>query len=120
MAQQRQVVGLVLPNPMPGSTQTSRTPAGSARPARSSRNERTSSATAPYCGFSCMVRGCPRMCMATQPAPAAAATSHSEAEMSFTRLAPAANAAVATSGLTVSTDTRTAPPLRRARRPAPR
>ena len=47
------------------------------------------------------------MCMATQPAPVAAATSQSEAEMSLTRLAPAATAASATSGLTVSTDTRT-------------
>ena len=54
-----------------------------------------------------MVRGLPCMCMATQPAPVAAATSKSDAETSLTRLAPAATAASATSGLTVSTDTRT-------------
>ena len=53
-----------------------------------------------------MVRGRPRMCMATQPAPVAAATSQSDAEMSLTRLAPALTAAAATSGLTVSTETR--------------
>jgi hypothetical protein len=52
------------------------------------------------------------MCMATQPASAEAATSQREAEMSFTRLAPAASAAFATSGLTVSTDRRTPLPLR--------
>src|ERR1700733_14099871 len=54
-----------------------------------------------------MVRGSPRMCTATQPAPVAAATSQSAADTSLSRDAPAATAASATSGLTVSTDSRT-------------
>ncbi len=53
-----------------------------------------------------MVRGSPCMCIATQPAPVAAATSQSVAEMSLSRLAPAATAAHATSSLTVSTEIR--------------
>ena len=49
----------------------------------------------------------PCMCMATHPTPDSAATGHSDAEMSLTRVAPAATAASATARLTVSTDTRT-------------
>ena len=58
-----------------------------------------------------MVRGVPCMCMATHPAPARRATSDNadEAEMSLTREAPAARAATATCGLTVSTESRTWP-----------
>ena len=56
-----------------------------------------------------MVRGVPCMCMATQPAPAAAATGHRLADTSFTIVAPAASAASATGGFTVSTDSRTRP-----------
>ncbi len=56
-----------------------------------------------------MVSGVPRMCMATHPTPCAAATGHRLAETSFSRLAPAATAAWATAGFTVSTDTRTWP-----------
>src|SRR5687767_7647638 len=52
-----------------------------------------------------MVRGSPRMCMATQPAPAALATGASVAETSLRRLAPAARAASATWALRVSIET---------------
>src|SRR4051794_29396547 len=54
-----------------------------------------------------MVAGVPRMCMATHAAPWAAATSWRLADTSFIIVAPAANAAWATSGLRVSTETRT-------------
>src|SRR5918997_506890 len=54
-----------------------------------------------------MVAGSPRMCMPPQPAPASAATGHSEADTSFTSVAPAATAASATAAERVSTETRT-------------
>src|SRR5438445_3842822 len=54
-----------------------------------------------------MVRGSPFMCMAIQPAPVDAATRCSEADTSLRMLAPASTAAAATSGLRVSTETRT-------------
>ena len=47
--------------------------------------------------------------MATHPTPWRAATGHSEAETSLTRVAPAATAASATAALVVSIDTRTSP-----------
>ena len=80
----------VLPKPMPGSTQTSATPAAgrlrgpSTQEGRGPRPPRRRSGGRPaWCA------GVPCMCMATQPDPAAAAaTGHSEAETSLTRVAP--------------------------------
>src|SRR5579884_2526769 len=54
-----------------------------------------------------MVFGSPRMCMATQPTPAWAATEARVPDMSLMRVAPASTAARATAGFTVSIDTRT-------------
>ena len=98
---------VVLPKPMPGSTQTSPTPAARARRGPLQHE-------AVHLGHHVVVAGVglhgarrrPACAWPPSPAPRPAATSHSEAEMSLTRVAPAATAARATSGLTVSTDSR--------------
>src|SRR5437763_6213782 len=100
---------MVLPNPMPGSIQISPTPAPRAASARPTRYSRTSATTSSYTGSSCIVRGSPRLFMATHPVPVDGATSASsgEPDTSLTMVAPAATAAAATAGLRVSMLTRT-------------
>ena len=102
----------VLPNPIPGSTQSDSgaTPAASAVATAVSSPARTSPRRSSYRGSACMVRGVPRMCMTVSPAPCAAHTRASSGPAaspvtSFTMCAPSASAASATSGLEVSTDT---------------
>ena len=58
-------------------------------------------------GATCIVRGSPCMCIATQPTPAPAATLAREAETSLTSVAPASMAASAVSAWRVSIETRT-------------
>ena len=79
-----------------------------AAPARSTRWPWTSATTWRYRRSDCMVRGSPRMCMSTMPAPRSATSSNipgsEPAVTSLTRSAPASRAAAATSVFEVSTD----------------
>ena len=77
---------------------------------RSSRNAQTSPTTSSYRGATCIVRGCPCMCMRQTYAPAsemtpARAGSPRSAVTSLTSRAPSASARRATSALDVSIET---------------